>query len=157
LAIKKSPNKCCRKFLRNCDYEKHLESHDVHKNFGCNLCDKKFFLQKHMAVHDESTKSCHFFNYGKLCPYENIGCMFRHVKAGKCTFANCMNSLCQYDHNLVENILIDDEHPEETDSESEIENQTEEEQVQCNMCECTFLDNVELNYHMKVSHVDQNL
>ena len=36
---------CGDNFMRNCDFENHLESHNVEKKFGCDMCANKFFLK----------------------------------------------------------------------------------------------------------------
>ena len=43
-------------------------------------------------------KHCHYFNNGKLCPLEEIGCQFLHVKSSECRFENCGNQLCPFTH-----------------------------------------------------------
>ena len=53
------------------------------ETYNCTLCDKTFHrkwrLAKHELAHNSlNVKFCHYFNNGKDCPYEEIGCMFKH-------------------------------------------------------------------------------
>ena len=44
-------------------------------------------------------KYCHYYNNGKLCPYFEVGCMFKHEESEKCNFdKQCRFTLCQYKH-----------------------------------------------------------
>ena len=130
----KSCEDCGQSFSRNCDFEKHLDNHQKEKLFECDVCGKRFFLEwrlkKHTGVHLEVTRFCHYFNNDKPCPYSEIGCKFRHEKAGKCTFKECKNSLCQYNHKqdeAQENQIKGDENNAEAES---INNQNEDRDVE---------------------------
>ena len=49
--------------------------------------------------HDLSQKKIHFFNNGKNCPDEDIGCKFKHKESKKCRFdENCSKNLYQFKH-----------------------------------------------------------
>ena len=94
---------CEETFQLNWRLEKHLQTHKESKKFNCDKCAKVFVLQwrleKHQKSHDETnTKYCHYFNNSKLCPYDAIGCMFRHETASWCRFQKCCNKLCQFRH-----------------------------------------------------------
>ena len=53
-------------------------------------------------------KFCHYFNNGKICPFEKLGCMFSHQDSEICYFGvRCMNKLCQFKH--TENVKDDTE------------------------------------------------
>ena len=86
-------NECAKTFQRTCDLERHLESHVKAKEFSCDDCGKEFHLKwrlnKHMLVHTDQTQFCHFYNNGKLCPFDEIGCMFRHEDADQCRTRTC--------------------------------------------------------------------
>ena len=42
---------------------------------------------------------CHYYNNGKVCPYEELGCKFWHQKSSFCTKKDrCQNNLSQYQH-----------------------------------------------------------
>ena len=44
-------------------------------------------------------KICHYFNDGKSCPYEDLGCKFKHKVSKECPFQDkCYRKLCQYKH-----------------------------------------------------------
>ena len=77
--------------------------------YKCDECGKTFVvewrLKKHQILHQESAsiKYCHYFNNKKDCPYDNIGCMFRHTESNECKFGGkCRIKLCQFQHNAVE-------------------------------------------------------
>ena len=56
-------------------------------------------LRKHVLGHDKERKCCHFFNNGKVCPYEEIGCKFKHEESNECRYGqNCYIKLCQFKH-----------------------------------------------------------
>jgi hypothetical protein len=54
----------------------------------------------HGKIHsDRSTKYCHYFNNGKVCPFEELGCKFLHILSEKCKFDQlCYKKLCSYQH-----------------------------------------------------------
>ena len=75
---------CEMTFMKNSDLEMHvMEAHESEKKFSCNVCNKAFVLEwrhkKHVAMHTSiNVKVCHFFKNSINCPYELIGCMFKH-------------------------------------------------------------------------------
>ena len=73
---------------------------------------------------DGSTKCCHYFNNGKTCPYENIGCMFLHQHSERCYFGDrCKNKLCQFKHReIIEN---ENDRDNEEESVNELANKFE--------------------------------
>ena len=96
---------CENSFVNNCELEDHIKScHSEIKPFECDQCEKKFVLRWRMEKHrinhtDQNMKKCHYFNNGKVCPFEDIGCMFAHVISGDCKFGNaCRNKLCSFRH-----------------------------------------------------------
>ena len=67
-------------------------------------------LNKHKSVH-RTKKYCHYYNNDKECPFEELGCMFRHEVSKNCYFrGKCKNSLCQFTHSekIVVNFMNDD-------------------------------------------------
>ena len=78
---------CDKTFLHNHELETHIEEHKIQKSFSCEVCQKDFYLQwrleKHKNMHEETTKLCHFFTNKKLCPFDRIGCKFRHEEPKK--------------------------------------------------------------------------
>ena len=53
-----------------------------------------------MELHgNEKRKNCHYYNNNKDCPYEKIGCKFRHILSKMCRFGlSCKVHLCPYQH-----------------------------------------------------------
>ena len=112
---------CEKTFLDSWKLELHSKLHENFLPFKCNICEKEFYvnwrLKKHVQSHEQKQKFCHFYNNGKDCPYEEIGCKFKHEAANNCKFdKNCSIKLCQFKHsqstvNLKENSegLIDEE------------------------------------------------
>ena len=49
-------------------------------------------------MHNEDAPFCHFYNNGKPCPFQEIGCMFRHENSGQCKTRLCTRKLCQFQH-----------------------------------------------------------
>ena len=101
-------NLCESTFNKNVDLERHIKEQHVetHQKFKCSMCNKEFQLKwrltKHMRVHDESAKFCHFFNNEKTCPFEEFGCAFKHEVSPECFFkSRCKNKLCQFKHKSV--------------------------------------------------------
>ena len=86
--------------------EKHLEGLQVPKNFKCDQCEQcfhtKWRLKKHMELHtsNENRRKCHFFNAGKVCPYESLGCKFDHKLGEICKYGKekCKAYMCQFRH-----------------------------------------------------------
>ena len=101
---------CSETFLENWLLEAHMKSHSEAEEFDCKTCGKTFMLKwrlrKHLNVHI-TEKYCHYFNNQKECPFEVIGCKFRHESSPECRFKqSCENSMCQYKHKK-EHILDD--------------------------------------------------
>ena len=56
-------------------------------------------LKKHIASHNESNKFCHYFNNDKVCPFEEVGCKYKHAISDNCKYdKNCRFKLCQFKH-----------------------------------------------------------
>ena len=86
----------------------HLQQHTTKTEFECRKCKKIFAcewrLQKHLKGHlKPERKFCHFYNNIKLCPYEEVGCKFKHSNAGQCSLGKtCSVYKCQFEHPLTE-------------------------------------------------------
>ena len=97
----KKCNFCDKTFAENWELETHLKGHEKADKFECEKCDTAFVLKwrlrKHESVHN-TDKYCHYYNNRKDCPFEEIGCKFRHEPTSFCKFKNCDNSLCQFKH-----------------------------------------------------------
>ena len=100
-------NSCEKRFSKSSDLEDHLEKeHRVERSFGCEKCNMQFMLKwrlhKHMNIHKEkgvNIRFCHYFNNFKPCPFEKLGCMFKHESAPNCNFKEkCSKNLCQFQH-----------------------------------------------------------
>ena len=96
---------CEKRFSTNYQLEIHLQEHGSSKKYKCEQCDKAFHfkwrLGKHMKIHSEhkSIRACHFFNNGKLCPFEEVGCKFLHIKSIDCKYKDkCRFDRCQFRH-----------------------------------------------------------
>ena len=101
-------NVCETSFDKNSDLEVHIKMcHESIAQHPCDLCGKTFVmkwrLNKHIEAHrNKSQKHCHYFNNDKSCPFEEIGCKFRHQNSDKCIFGEkCKNKLCQFKHKNV--------------------------------------------------------
>ena len=59
-----------------------------------------------MNIHSmENVKYCHYFNNSKHCPFEEVGCMFKHEISKNCRFQkHCKNKLCQFQHDVTDEI-----------------------------------------------------
>ena len=102
---------CDAMFEKNSDLESHLDlNHDSVERFQCDHCDKKFVLEwrlrKHKRMHkQQNTINCHYFNNKKDCPFEKIGCMFRHAYSKMCKYGNnCDKVMCSFQHNNDEKV-----------------------------------------------------
>ena len=98
---------CYETFDKSCDLEVHIEVHlKLTRQFECEKCEKKFVLQwrlkKHQQIHEtQNTKRCHHFNNKKVCPFEDLGCMFDHVLSGMCKYGKVgSNKLCQFQNEI---------------------------------------------------------
>ena len=106
---------CKEAFVKTSDLEAHIKvNHAIKEEHSCDQCGKMFALKwrlkKHREGHENSLqKHCHYFNNGKSCPYEEIGCMFKHEVSKSCVFGQkCKNTLCQFKHTeAVENENVD--------------------------------------------------
>ena len=59
----------------------------------------KWRMEKHTSDHRVDIKSCHYFNNDKPCPYDKVGCKFKHETAPECRFnLKCTFKLCQFTH-----------------------------------------------------------
>ena len=87
-------NKCGETFSECHSLEKHLVTiHKETKSLSCHGCNMKFVdklrLNKHAKMHTTNRlklRKCHFFNNGKVCPYEEYGCKFLHQVSMLCRY-----------------------------------------------------------------------
>ena len=77
-------NICSETFQIISDLEKHIKrEHIDSERFKCKYCEKKFVtkwrVEKHLNIHFKRTiKSCKYFLNETFCPFEELGCKFRH-------------------------------------------------------------------------------
>ena len=91
--------KCDCEFDTHNDLEQHIQNQHAETIAGkkCENCGKEFItkwrLKKHMSMHKAKfVRTCHYFNSGKSCPFEKLGCKFLHSEASYCEF----NEKCSY-------------------------------------------------------------
>lgn len=96
---------CEEKFSNSSQMETHLLNvHKMKKIHKCSKCDSSFLLQwrlkKHMKTHGQlQVRTCHYFNNNSECPFNEVGCKFKHSEAKVCKFGDeCKVKLCQYRH-----------------------------------------------------------
>ena len=167
---------CDAKFSKNCDFEKHMvNEHQQEKEFTCDDCGKRFYLswrlKKHVEMHKKESKACHYFNNNKVCPYNEIGCMFEHKKLGLCGRKTCTRNLCPFQHsdtseeeimNVVEETDIDRNERDSIDDKVETEVKAKEDQQKqnevensfCYFCDITFGTQGEFITHMGDEHLN---
>ena len=97
---------CDEVFDESWKLETHLETHSKPKNFKCDVCEKGFFiewrLRQHVSVHEnQNIQNCHYCNNAEECPFERVGCKFKHVKSEECKNHNdCKRMLCPKQHTV---------------------------------------------------------
>ena len=94
---------CDETFTESWKMEDHLEHHGNVRPFKCSICDKGFYMkwrrEKHTSDHRADIKFCHYYNSDKPCPYDKVGCRFKHENAPECRFnLKCTFKLCQFTH-----------------------------------------------------------
>ena len=116
--------KDCDKAFDECwKFEMHVKDHDSEEEFKCDICNKSFFLEwrfrQHLrGHHDSGRKFCHYFNNDKLCPFQLIGCKFKHENSQLCVYGKrCQTYLCQHKHSIEEAISLNEQSIDTTVSE----------------------------------------
>ena len=99
---------CHKKFATSSLLEQHmLDDHGTVLKYLCKECGKGFHfrwrLNSHMKMHNseirDKIRKCHFFNNKKECPFQVIGCKFRHEEAANCKYRDqCKFEKCQFRH-----------------------------------------------------------
>ena len=75
---------CESTFKTSSELEIHVrDHHEDHPKTVCHICGKTFVsewrLTKHQRIHeDKFTKTCKYFKNRVHCPFEELGCKFRH-------------------------------------------------------------------------------
>ena len=129
---------CDKTFEVKWKLETHLKTHEQSSKYQCDTCDKVFVLKWRLEQHKKThvltnVKFCHYFNNNKICPYDDIGCMFRHENSTKCKFVKCLNELCQFRH--------------------EQEDNSERVKFTCNKCDSIFTNKDDLIIHEHDDHI----
>ena len=75
---------CNETFSPSWMFETHLETHGKPKEYKCEECGKEFFLnwrfKQHMkAYNSPSVKLCKYLIAKEACPFDRVGCKFKHV------------------------------------------------------------------------------
>ena len=118
-----------------------------------------------MSVH-ETTKYCYYYNNDKFCPYDELGCKFRHEVSIPCKFRECKNILCQFRHNVdkaikeivpCELITLSEEstivvEPDEANQNTTLEDDEKEWKFACQYCTYTNVDEDVFDKHMEEVH-----
>ena len=97
----------------------------------------------------EVTKHCHYYNNDKICPFEELGCMFLHKTSETCKYdQECSKVLCAFKH--------PEANPRRTKGDeltAEIIEVTDDESVECDYCKKRFGDIDDLIDHFgKTEH-----
>ena len=100
---------CSDRFNTKTEMEIHIESSHVMINFKCDKCDEVFISKWRLNVHlkshtnEKKPRNCHYFNSGKNCPFERLGCKFHHIVSSDCKFGDkCTYKMCQFKHSSTE-------------------------------------------------------
>ena len=97
---------------------------------------------KHISVHSENTRVCHYFSHKQKCPFEQIGCKFRHEGSDKSS---------QSQHAEIDNgNSTSEKEVEETGNDSSDEEILEN---QCHLCMKQFNKTDDLVNHFKHEHL----
>ena len=147
---------CDQTLSSNSDIESHADQHGLEKKFKCEVCDKDIYLEwrleKHKRVHEGNIKPCRYFISHVECPFEKIGCKFKHGER---------KDLPQnhVDANLEEDDDIETLQPDENDDDAHDENdynddpdENEKEIVQCVVCFISFGSKEEMVTHCLFNH-----
>ena len=112
---------CSDAFKNISELEEHIQGkHEEYETFECETRSKKFVtnfrLEKHIKMHlNVAIKTCHYFRRRKPCPYENLGCKFRHELGKKENIKNInghhvehvINTIDEPDRNDTEEDTVD--------------------------------------------------
>ena len=103
---------CNESFDKNSDMELHMTTvHETEKKNRCDIYEKTFMfewrLRKHKFMHQSVTGTkCHYYNNSKDCPYEEVGCKFKHIPTPQFKFGKtCGRRLCQFKHSCSKELL----------------------------------------------------
>ena len=92
-------NLCDKRFRIISDLETHIKmSHEDYESYNCHHCKKEFVtkwrLQKHARIQSSiKTRQCKYFKSQTKCPYDELGCKFRHETTIEDTSSTQTNSI----------------------------------------------------------------
>ena len=96
---------CDTRFSTSSHLENHMKEHGTAKRYKCENCGKTFNFRwrfnKHIKMHDSDSeiRKCHFYNNGKQCPFDEMGCKFLHEESSVCKYKDrCKFDKCQFQH-----------------------------------------------------------
>ena len=104
-------------------------------------------MNKHVDIHEKTTKRCKFFLYREICPFSDIGCKFVH----------------ENEHEDEHGHEQEDEHEHEQEDENEYEQDAEIETIedeyslnenQCHLCKMQLTTKDDLMDHVEADHKD---
>ena len=121
------------------DIDKHIvASNESQRKYKCGKCESAFMselrLKKHIQIHqfNKEVKFCHYYNNSKDCPYEILGCKFKHSDSKACRYGEqCNKSLCQFKH--ASQNTSEFSYKKHTDN-FDVENQSETEKEAPHIC-----------------------
>ena len=149
---------CEETFDKRHKLESHLKIHEL-ETLNCKVCEKSFHmkwrLEKHEKAHELlNVKFCHYFNNEDKCPYEEVGCMFKHEQSPRCRYeTTCSNKLCQFQHRKnetqlnEENTSTDSEIIEPSEHDMNNESDSESDELECDVCGTLFETEDEFSEH----------
>ena len=99
-------NHCNYKARTVSGIDEHIQSrHETENVLHCDTCDKTFKSELRLKIHKNIHQSkkpirfCHYHNNDKYCPFEQLGCKFKHEYSEFCLFKDkCNRKLCQFRH-----------------------------------------------------------
>ena len=149
---------CSEIFAETWMLEQHINIH-VEKQFKCEECGQHFHLKWRLMKHTEGhkntkTKFCNYFNNADKCPFQELGCMFKHEVSPQCKFKSfCNKQRCQFRHkSLLEEVISSSNPLEETDSKND-----EIFQYSCTFCDKTFNQKGEIELHVESEHSNSSI
>ena len=151
---------CEKKFVKRFEFEIHMRDHENIQTFVCTFCEKNFVLEWRLRKHEEghrseSKKFCHYFNNCKFCPYEEIGCKFKHKPSPSCRFEkHCHFKLCQFTHMKDGNEQVDVEQEVEENLVKQFENISDMERFEAKEVLCDNYCRASYGYH-RCSDINQ--
>ena len=96
---------CNEVFDSRTDMEIHIQNSHEKQNYNCEKCDQMFVSEWRLKLHSKThtkkqkARNCHYFNSGKTCPFQKLGCKFEHTESISCKFGDkCRFIMCQFKH-----------------------------------------------------------